>query len=70
LQALWCWRLQQGEKCSIAEFTDQFVELNSAESAQPDPAAAKVYADLQGIQDDLSKTLRGVFGRHRQFVLK
>src|SRR5438105_8569519 len=28
LQALWCWRLQQGEKATIQEITDQFVELN------------------------------------------
>src|SRR5881409_1834548 len=29
LQALWCWRLQQGEKISIPEITDEFVQLNA-----------------------------------------
>ena len=34
LQALWCWRLQQGEKVSISDITDQFVELNRSETAR------------------------------------
>ena len=33
LQALWCWRLQQGEKIRIEDITDQFVTLNRAETA-------------------------------------
>ena len=37
LQALWCWRLQQGEKVSISDITDQFVELNAGETAEPNP---------------------------------
>src|SRR4051812_773273 len=40
LQALWCWRLQEGEKVSITEITDQFVELNKEESAQPEQTSA------------------------------
>jgi sugar (pentulose or hexulose) kinase len=70
LQALWCWRKAQGEKISIAEITDQFVELNESETAHPDPRNAGVYAELQEIQDATSKSLLGVFKRHRQFVLR
>jgi xylulokinase len=70
LQALWCWRLQAGEKVGIHEITSEFVTLNAAQTAQPQPAAVEVYQELQGIQDDLSKALRGVFARHRRFVLK
>ena len=69
LQALWCWRLQAGEKVSISDITDQFVELNAAESTQPNPKNVKVYRQLQALQDDMSRALRGVFGKHRQFVL-
>jgi xylulokinase len=69
LQALWCWRLQAGEKVSISDITDQFVELNTAETAQPNPKHVKVYRQLQGLQDDMSRALRGVFGKHRQFAL-
>src|SRR5712671_4363811 len=36
LQALWCWRLQEGEEISISEITDRFVELNPGETARPD----------------------------------
>lgn len=70
LQALWCWRLQQGEKVSIGDFTDRFVELNPRETAQPDPGRAAVYRELQAIQDAMSLSLRDVFKRHRQFVLR
>jgi len=70
LQALWCWRRQQGEKVSIEELTDQFVELHAGETAEPDPGNAEVYRELQLMQDDLSRSLGSVFKRHRQFVLR
>jgi xylulokinase len=70
LQALWCWRLQQGEKISISDLTDRFVTLNTAERAQPDAKRAAVYRELQAIQDAMSKSLRGVFPKHRAFVLR
>src|SRR5499427_8106051 len=54
LQALWCWRLQQGEKVNIEDITDRFVELNRAETAEPEPRNAKTYAELQALQDELS----------------
>lgn len=69
LQALWCWRLQKGEKVSIAEITDQFVELNSPERAEPEAKNAAVYRELQRLQDGLSTSLREVFAKHRRFVL-
>src|SRR5206468_397374 len=41
LQALWCWRLQEGEEVSISQITDQFVELNPGETAQPNKENAE-----------------------------
>jgi sugar (pentulose or hexulose) kinase len=70
LQALWCWRREQGEKIPIQEITDRFVELNPAETAEPDPKRAATYRQLQALQDELSLALRGVFSRHRRFVLR
>ena len=70
LQALWCWRLQKGEQASISDITDEFVELNKAETAEPDTAAVATYRELQTIQDETSSALRGVFAKHRKFVLK
>jgi xylulokinase len=70
LQALWCWRLQQGEKISIAEITDEFVELNKSETATPNKKNVEVYRELQSLQDETSKALRGVFADHRQFILR
>jgi len=70
LQALWCWRLQQGEKISISEITDEFVELNKSETATPKKENVEVYRELQSLQDETSKSLRDVFSQHRKFVLK
>jgi xylulokinase len=69
LQALWCWRLQQGEKVSISDLTDQFVELNAGERAEPDSKNSATYRELQGVQDEMSVALRDTFKRHRQFLL-
>jgi xylulokinase len=70
LQALWCWRRQQGEKVAISDITDEFVELNNEETARPDGKNAEVYRELQALQDDTSAALREVFARHRKFVLR
>jgi len=70
LQALWCWRLQKGEKAKIEDITDQFVTLNRAETATPKPAGVAAYRELQALQDELSKSLRSVFAEHRKFVLR
>jgi xylulokinase len=70
LQALWCWRLQKGDRVNIADITDQFVTLNRADTAMPKKNAVAAYRELQGLQDTLSKSLRGAFAAHRKFVLK
>jgi xylulokinase len=70
LQALWCWRLEKGEKISAAEVTDEFVKLNKSETVEPNAKSVAAYRELQEIQDDLSKSLRGAFAKHRKFVLK
>jgi xylulokinase len=69
LQALWCWRLEQGEKVRIDEITDNFVEVNKAETAEPNQKNVEVYRQLQVIQDETSLALRKVFTNHRAFVL-
>jgi len=65
LQAMWCWHLQRGEKVGIHEITKQFVRLNPSESARPRAGNVKLYQEWQSIQDELSKSLRPVFERHR-----
>jgi xylulokinase len=68
LQALWCWRLQQGENVKIEDITDEFVALNKAETVTPEKSAVATYRELQALQDDLSTSLRGVFEKHRKLV--
>jgi xylulokinase len=70
LQALWAWRRSQGENVSISEITDEFVQLNPAERAEPNAECVAVYRELQSLQDAASKALRDVFANHRTFVLR
>lgn len=70
LQAFWCWRKQAGEKIAIQEITDRFIELNRDETAQPDAKNAAIYEELQALQDEMSSSLRGVFEKHRTFLLR
>jgi sugar (pentulose or hexulose) kinase len=66
LQALWCWRREQGEDVPITDITDQFVQLNNAETANPSPENVAIYQELQELQDQMSLSLRPVFTKHRQ----
>jgi xylulokinase len=70
LQALWCWRTQRGEKISIQDITEEFIELESGEASEPDAGNAAIYRELQALQDDTSASLREVFVKHRAFVLR
>jgi xylulokinase len=70
LQALWCWRREQGEKVRIEDITDAFVQLNPAETATPLAAHVRVYEELQALQDETSLALRKVFRRHRRLVTR
>jgi len=70
LQALWCWRLQEGDNVSISEITEQFVETNSAETTEPNAKHVAIYRELQSLQDKSSSALREFFDEHRRFVLR
>ncbi len=70
LQALWCWRLQKGEKVSIEEVTDEYVSLNQKESVTPIAKNVQAYQELQSLQDEVSLALRPTFEKHRQFVTR
>jgi sugar (pentulose or hexulose) kinase len=69
LQAIWCWRLQQGEKVKISEITDSFVETNATETAEPLAENVAIYKELQALHDQLAQTLRPAFAAHRRFLL-
>ncbi len=68
LQAIWCWRLQRGERVGIHEITGEYVQLNKAETTLPNKDKVKLYGEWQSIQDELSAALRPVFTLHRRFT--
>lgn len=70
LQALWCWRRDEGEKVSITDITDDFVRLNTGETTEPNQAHVEIYRELQELQNEMSLALREVFTKHRQFVTR
>lgn len=70
LQALWCWRREQGENISIQQITDEFVELNKTERTEPRPENRAIYDELQELQNELSNKLRDSFTRHRELVTR
>ncbi|MCC6235827.1 MAG: xylulokinase [Verrucomicrobiales bacterium] len=68
LQALWCWRLQKGDRVGIESITDTFVTVNRAETATPNAKNTARYRDLQALQNSLSRSLQGAFQLHRRFI--
>jgi xylulokinase len=68
LQALWCWRREQGEKVTIQDLADEFIEINREETAHPEAKNVAVYEEWQALQDEMSVSLRDVFVKHRWFV--
>ena len=68
LQALWSLRNNQGGNVSIEEITDRFVKLNTRETAEPNLENVTAYREVQALQDDLSRSLRKPFARHRALV--
>ncbi len=70
LQALWCWRRTLGERVSMADLTDRFVQLHRSQTAEPNPQNTIIYRELQALQDGLSRSLGSAFVQHRQFVLR
>jgi len=62
--------VQRGDQVSIQEITDEFVQLNRAATAHPNPKNVALYRELQSLQDHLSRSLRGVFVQHRRLVAK
>lgn len=69
LQALWCWKQQAGERVKIEDITDEYVTLNRAQTARPNARNVAVYRALQDLQDETSRSLRGVFTQQRRFTL-
>jgi xylulokinase len=68
LQALWCWRQSKGDTVALLDITDRFVRLNRAETAAPRAEAGARYAELQALQDEVSRALRPAFAMHRKAI--
>jgi len=70
LQALWTYKNHVGERISIQEVTDRFVEVDEKTHVYPKPANVEVYRELQEIQDNVSLALRKTFAKHRRYLTR
>jgi len=61
LQAMWTHRLQQGERVTMSEITDELVEIDESSRLRPIRRNVETYGRLQSTQDRLSRDLRGLF---------
>ena len=69
LQALWSLRNQKDlNKVNIEDITDRFVKLNNRETTEPKPENVAIYKEVQSLQNDLSKSLRKQFSKHRNII--
>jgi xylulokinase len=64
IQAIWCVAKNRGEKVKIEDLTARYVKINSSQTAKPSPSNAKLYREIQLLQDELSGALRDSFRRH------
>jgi xylulokinase len=67
LQAVWNWRLAEGEKVEIADIADRWIAKGRLR-ADPEPKNAGLYADLQGRFNDLWKRLIPDFESRRKIL--
>jgi sugar (pentulose or hexulose) kinase len=69
LQAAWCVARREGRaKAKIGDFTGPVVALNEATRCLPDRRNMARYRELQDLQDELSRSLRGVFAAQRKLA--
>jgi len=69
LQAAWCTTRLDGEKTQIADLAAAVVAVDEKTRCLPDKADAARYRELQTLQNELSRTLRGVFPCQRKLAL-
>ncbi|MCS7119723.1 MAG: xylulokinase [Nitrososphaerota archaeon] len=68
LQALWTYKNFIGHKVTIQEVTERYVKVDENSRLSPKTKNVKVYRNLQKIHDELSRSLRRVFRKHRSFL--
>ena len=69
LQAAWCVARREGRRTAkIADFTRDVVALDESTRCVPNKRNVARYRELQNLQDELSRSVRGVFTRHRKIA--
>jgi D-xylulose kinase len=68
LQALWTWKLHQGEKIRITHITDAFVKTDPTTLTTPRKDPCKRYKELQQLLDQFSKTASVLFDQHSRLL--
>lgn len=70
IQARWALERKTNPDASIAALCEKYVKVDESTRCIPNPEAAKRYAQMLEIHNNLSQALRPVFKQHRAFVNK
>jgi len=68
LHAMWVWGHATGAGREIADITREFVTMDDATRAVPEPGGTTRYRDLQAIFDQAARDLAHTFASHRRFL--
>ncbi len=68
VQTLWAYRKRSGNRATIEELCDRYIELDETTRAKPNAQAVKLYEKMQVLHDRLVKDLRISFREHRQLI--
>jgi len=69
LQAMWSYLNYVGERTSIQQITDRYVRVDEDTYASPESSPVEAYRELQRIQNDISRSLRSAFRKHRKYLV-
>jgi len=61
LQALWCYRLTQGDRVRIAHITDALIKTDAKTRARPTESTSQLYRTAQDLHNQLSRANQPVF---------
>ena len=68
LQAAWCVALRDGRKAKLADLAAGVVALNESTRCTPNKSNVARYREIQDVQDNFSRALRGVFPAARRLA--
>jgi sugar (pentulose or hexulose) kinase len=68
VQALWAHRKRTGNPVAIEELCDRYIALDETTRAKPDAGRARLYSQMQEVNDRIVRDLGAAFTAHRSLI--